>query len=81
MVIPQSKNQCEPRYIANFVALEQTCRLCQLSGSGGNYFFQLAESFKETVPVMLVVPAAKNHPDLAKNGGHAGDANSGILLF
>ena len=49
MAIPQSKNQYEPRYIAHFEALEQTCRLCQLSGSGGKYFFKLAESVKATV--------------------------------
>ena len=39
----------EPRHIAHFEALEQTCRLRQLSGSGGKYFFQLAEYTKATV--------------------------------
>ena len=38
MAIPQSKNYYEPRTINNFEALEQTCRLRQLSGSGGKYF-------------------------------------------
>ena len=49
MAIPQSKNQYENRSIANFETLEQTCRLRQLSGSGGKYVFQLAESIKATV--------------------------------
>ena len=35
--------------LANFRALEQTCRLRQLSGSGGKYFFQLAELIKAAV--------------------------------
>ena len=39
MAIPQSKNQYEPRSIAHFEALEQTCLLHQLSGSGDKYFF------------------------------------------
>ena len=39
----------EPRSIAHFEALEQTCRLHQLSGSGDKYFFQLVESVKATV--------------------------------
>ena len=39
MAIPQSKIYYEPRSIAHFEALEQTCRLRQLSGSGDKYFF------------------------------------------
>jgi hypothetical protein len=40
MAIPQSNNQYEPRsvHVAHFQALEQTCRLRQLSRSGGKYF-------------------------------------------
>ena len=38
MVIPQSKNYYEPCSIDHFEALEQTCRLRQISGSGGKYF-------------------------------------------
>jgi hypothetical protein len=39
MAIPQSKIYYEPRSIAHFDALEQTCRLHQLSGSRDKYFF------------------------------------------
>jgi hypothetical protein len=39
MAIPQSKKLYEPRSINHFEALEQTCRLRQLSRSGGKYFF------------------------------------------
>jgi hypothetical protein len=39
MAIPQSKHYYEPRSMAHFPALEQTCRLRKLSGSGGKYFF------------------------------------------
>ena len=39
MPITLSKIQYEPRSIAHFEALEQTCRLHQLSGSGDKYFF------------------------------------------
>ena len=35
--------------IAHFEALEQTCRLHQLSGSGDKYFFLLARLIKATV--------------------------------
>ena len=49
MAIPQSKNQYEPCSSAHFEALERTCRLRQLSGSGGKYFFQLAELIKARV--------------------------------
>ena len=49
MAIPQSKNQYEPRYINHFEALEQTCRLRQLSGSGDKYFFQVVEVIEATV--------------------------------
>ena len=38
MAIPQSKNLYELRFISHFEALEQTCRLHQLSGSGDKYF-------------------------------------------
>jgi hypothetical protein len=44
-----TKNQYESLYINHFEALEQTCRLRQLSGVGGKYFYQLAESIKDTV--------------------------------
>jgi hypothetical protein len=55
MARPQSKNYYEPRSINHFEALEQTCRLRQLSGSGGKYFcFLLAESIKATVHTMEV---------------------------
>jgi hypothetical protein len=36
---PQSKQYSETCSIANFETREQTCRLRQLSGSGGEYFF------------------------------------------
>ena len=49
MPITLSKIQYEPRSIAHFEALEQTCRLHQLSGSGEKYFFLLARSIKATV--------------------------------
>ena len=39
MAIPQSKKLYEPLSIGHFEALEQTCRLRQLSGSGDKYFF------------------------------------------
>ena len=48
----QSKNLYEPRSLAHFEALEQTCRLHQLSRSGDKYFFKLAESIKDTVLVL-----------------------------
>ena len=49
MAIPQSKHWYEPRSIAHFEALEQTCRLRQLSGSGGKYFFPDSGAIKATV--------------------------------
>jgi hypothetical protein len=49
MAIPQSKHWYEPRSIAHFEALEQTCRLRQLSGSGGKYFFPDSGAVKATV--------------------------------
>ena len=44
MAIPQPKGFYEPRSIAHFEALEQTCRLRQLSGYGGKYFFTATSS-------------------------------------
>jgi hypothetical protein len=49
MPITLSKIEYGPRSLAHFEALEQTCRLHQLSGSGDKYFFMLALSVKATV--------------------------------
>ena len=50
MTTPQSKNYYEPPSIDHFEALEQTCRLRQLSGSGEKYLlFQLEDLIKATV--------------------------------
>ena len=40
--------------LGHFEAFEQTCRLRQLSGSGGKYFLQLAKLIKYTVLVLVL---------------------------